>query len=169
MPRKMAKTRKRKHRGGGYGFGGSILDNVAGAGAGNVEWRSTGGECGVARGGNNDLPSLQPTVGGRRRSRSRKVRRVGGGDPADNNNSGRGGNQAVAGGRRRRRNSKRGGKRRHSRRRTMKGGSQRLSPAEFQGGNTLALQQSRTSYTFDGSGYGGMANAVPVPPYTTYV
>ena len=166
MPRKTAKTMKRRrHRGGGYGFGGSILDNVAGAGAGNVDWKPTSGECGVARGGNNDLAPLQPVAGGRRRSR----RRVGGGDPADNNNSGRGGNQAVAGGRRRRRNSKRGGKRRHSRRRTMKGGSQQLSPAEFPGGNTLALQQSRTSYTFDGSGYGGMANAVPVPPYTTYV
>jgi len=139
MPRKMAKTvKRRRHRGGGYGFGGSILDNVAGAGAGNVDWKSTGGECGSAgRGGNNTL------AGGRRRRRTLR-----GGSSCSGGDA-----QEVMGGRRRRRNSKRGGKRG---RRTMKGGM-------------LALQQPRTGYTFTGAGAGGIADAVPVPPYTTYV
>lgn len=175
MPRKMTKKAKktvRKHRGGGYGFGGSIFgDNANAAGAGNAQWNNTGGECGVQRAGNDDLPTLGPKVGGRRRSRSRRNRRSskrgGAADPladvAKNGGAGssgdvdtlngRGGNQ-IQGGRRRRRSSKRDGKRG---RRTMKGGS------------TLAFQQPPTSYTFTGAGAGGIADAVPEPPYTTYV
>jgi hypothetical protein len=65
------------------------------------------------------------------------------------------------GGRRRRRNG--------NRRRTMKGGRSELSPSGYPNDSTLALQQPRAGYTFDGSGYGGMANAVSVPPYSTFV
>jgi hypothetical protein len=65
------KTTKRR-RGGGYGFGGSILSNAAGSGAGNAMWSKTGGECGAARVGNNDLPPLE---GGRRRRRRNTRRR----------------------------------------------------------------------------------------------
>ena len=162
MPRKTAKTMKRRrHRGGGYGFGGSILDNVAGAGAGNVDWKPTGGECGVARAGNNDLPSLQPTVGGRRRRRTLR---------GGSNCSSTGGDAHEVMGGRRRRNSKRGSKRGGKRgRRTMKGGGQQLSPARYPNDSTLALQQPRTGYTFTGAGAGGIADAVPVPPYSTFV
>ena len=116
MPRKMTKramkTRKQR-RGGGYGFGGSILgSNANSAGAGHAQWNSTGGECGsAARGGNNTL------AGGRRRRRNSKLRRG---------------------------------------RRTLKGGM-------------LALQQPRAGYSFDGSGYGGLANAVSRAPNTTDV
>jgi hypothetical protein len=39
----------------------------------------------------------------------------------------------------------------------------------MKGGSTLALQQSRAGYTFTGAGAAGIADAVPVPPYTTYV
>ena len=58
--RRLTKTQK---RGGGYGFGGSVLSDVGGANAGNAVWDSdTGKDCGVAgRGGNNTL------AGGRRR------------------------------------------------------------------------------------------------------
>ena len=65
-------TRKvhRRHRGGGYGFGGSILSDVGGAGAGNADWVSdTGKDCGAVAGraGNN-------LAGGRRRRMSRRHR-----------------------------------------------------------------------------------------------
>ena len=51
------KTRTRKHsrRGGGYGFGGSILSDAGGANAGNVQWNpDTSQDCGIDayRGGN---------------------------------------------------------------------------------------------------------------------
>jgi len=69
MARKHTKKvagRRRRHtlkKGGGYGFGGSVLSNVGGPNAGNAVWDSdTGKDCGVAgRGGNNTL------AGGRRR------------------------------------------------------------------------------------------------------
>ena len=119
MPRKVGKTKKaaRKHRGGGFGFNGSILgSNANSAGAGNVDWKPTVGECGSA---------------------------------------GRGGNDTLAGGRRHR--SRRNGKKnKPRRRRTMKGGM-------------AALQQPSAGYSFDGSGYGGMANAVSGAPNTTNV
>jgi hypothetical protein len=113
--RKLTKTRKAR-RGGGYGFGGSVLGNSGGSNAGNAMWNSdTGKDCGAMsdRGGNN-------TLGGRRRHRKAKTT----------------------------------ARRRHSRR--VRGG-------------TLALQQPRAGYTFDGSGEKGLANAVPVAPNTTNV
>lgn len=100
----------RKHRGGSYGFGGSILGDAGGTNAGAAEWKSQGGECG------------------------------GGAEVAN-----RGGNNTLAGGRRRRRNKKNGRKTRRRHR-----------------GGKLALFQPRAGYTFDGSGAGGIADAVPV-------
>ena len=102
--------RRRKHRGGSYGFGGSILGDAGGTNAGAAEWKTQGGECGGA------------------------------------SVASRGGNNTLAGGRRRRRNKKSG--RKTTRRR-------------HRGGN-LALTQPRAGYTFDGSGAGGIADAVPV-------
>jgi len=66
---------RRVRRGGGYGFGGSILSDAGGANAGAALWDSKPGSCGtggdvVNRGGNNTL------AGGRRRRRQkRKVTR----------------------------------------------------------------------------------------------
>ena len=140
--------KRSRHRGGSYGFEGSLNEgDLNSAGAGNPNWVSNGGECGVARAGNNDLLELGPKVGGRRRRRSTL----------------RGGSSCSGstGGRRRRRNG--------NRRRTMKGGRSELSPSGYPNDSTLALQQPRAGYTFDGSGYGGMANAVSVPPYSTFV
>ena len=65
--KKVAGRRRRlltlKKRGGGYGFGGSVLSDVGGPNAGNALWDSdTSKDCGVAgRGGNNTF------AGGRRR------------------------------------------------------------------------------------------------------
>jgi hypothetical protein len=64
--RRRSRTQK---RGGGYGFGGSVLSSVGGPNAGNAMWDSdTGKDCGVAnRGGNNTL------AGGRRRGKGKKT------------------------------------------------------------------------------------------------
>jgi len=158
------KTMKRSRRGGGYGFGGSILENQAGANAGNVEWKSTGGECGAARVGNDDLPKL----GGRRHRYGRTLRggssdAAGGAGAMDSGvpaaDQGRGGNEYKGGRRRRNRRVSKKSLRRHGRRRsTLKGGS-----------NTLALQQPRASYTFNGNGAAGISDAVPVSGNVTYV
>uniref|UniRef100_A0A6C0AJ40 Uncharacterized protein n=1 Tax=viral metagenome TaxID=1070528 RepID=A0A6C0AJ40_9ZZZZ len=118
--KKVAGRRRRSHtqkRGGGYGFGGSVLSNVGGPNAGNAVWDSdTGKDCGVAnRGGNNTL------AGGRRRGR------------------GKGKGKKTAGRRRR-----------HV-------------------GGTMALQQPRTGYTFNGSGVAGTADTVPVGSPVTVV
>jgi hypothetical protein len=103
-------------KGGGYGFGGSVLSNVGGPNAGNALWDSKmGSDCG------NDLQS-------------------------------RGGNNTLAGGRRRRQQKKTAGRRRKHR-----------------GGGTLALQQPRAGYTFNGSGVAGTADTVPVGSPVTYV
>lgn len=64
----------------------------------------------------------------------------------------RGGNNTLGG---RRRNRKTANRRRRNSRRVR--------------GGTLALQQPRAGYTFDGSGEKGLANAVPVAPNTTNV
>ena len=61
-------------RGGGYGFGGSILSDAGGTNAGSAQWDTTPGSCGtgenvVNRGGNNTL------AGGRRR-RGRRHRKA---------------------------------------------------------------------------------------------
>lgn len=112
------KVAGRRHRhtmkkGGGYGFGGSVMSNVGGPNAGNALWNSdTGADCGTGN---------------------------------------RGGNNTLAGGRRRK--GKKTAGRRH---RKVRGGS-------------LALQQPRTGYTFNGSGVAGTANTVPVGSPVTSV
>ena len=77
MRRSRRRTLKTK-RGGGYGFGGSILTDAGGPGAGNSLWKShAGSDCGSdlqGRGGNNQ-------AGGRRRRRrgyGKKTMRRGG-------------------------------------------------------------------------------------------
>ena len=114
---KKAGRRHRRHaltkKGGGYGFGGSVLSNVGGPNAGNALWDSdTGKECGTGN---------------------------------------RGGNNTLAGGRRRRHSKKTAGRRRKHR------------------GGTLALQQPRAGYTFNGSGVAGTADTVPVGSPVTVV
>jgi len=113
-----AGRRHRRHtlkvRGGGYGFGGSVISDVGGPNAGNALWNSdTGKDCGIA---------------------------------------GRGGNNTLAGGRRRRGKGKKtaGRRRRHV-------------------GGTMALQQPRAGYTFNGSGVAGTADTVPVGSPVTVV
>ena len=133
----MARTKKTS-RGGGYGFGGSVLGNSGGSNAGNAMWNSdTSKDCGVManRGGNNTL------AGGRRYKRR-------GGVGAVDDAIFALGTTYVA-----KRFAKKGGRR--SRRRHR--------------GGTLALQQPRAGYTFNGSGSAGLANAVPVAPNTTNV
>lgn len=69
------RSRHASRRGGGYGFGGSILSDAGGTNAGAALWGTNPGSCGtgadvVNRGGNNTL------AGGRRRRRQkRKVTR----------------------------------------------------------------------------------------------
>lgn len=103
----------RRHRGGSYGFGGSILSDAGGTNAGAAQWNKQAGECGGA-------------------------------DVAN-----RGGNNTLAGGRRRRNNKKNARKTRRRHRRSLRGGN-------------LALTSPRAGYTFNGSGAGGIADAVPV-------
>lgn len=109
---KKAGRRRTVKRGGGYGFGGSILSDAGSPNAGNSLWNNqAGSECGAGlegRGGNNK-------TGGRRRVKT-------------------------------------AGRRRRSRR-----------------GGSLALQQPRTGYTFNGSGVAGTSDTVPVASNVTVV
>jgi hypothetical protein len=74
----------------------------------------------------------------------------------------RGGNNTLAGGRRRRHKHSKKSKGRH---RKIRGGSNTV----VNNGSTLALQQPRTGYTFNGSGVAGTADTVPVGSPVTYV
>ena len=111
---KIAGRRRRTvKRGGGYGFGGSILSNPGSPNAGSALWNNqAGSDCGA-------------------------------------NLQGRGGNN-MTGGRRRRGKGKTAGRRRHR-------------------GGTLALQQPRAGYTFNGSGIAGTADTVAVGSPVTVV
>lgn len=119
--------KKTMKKGGGYGFGGSVLSNVGGPNAGNALWSpNSGSDCG----------------------------------PGFEN---RGGNNTLAGGRRRRHHKS---KKTASRRlRKYRGGSNTV----VNNGSTVALQQPRTGYTFNGSGVAGTADTVPVGSPVTYV
>jgi hypothetical protein len=90
------KTAGRRHRrrtvkrGGGYGFGGSLLSNVGGPNAGNPQWNyNMGSDCGAdlqGRGGNNNMSGgrrRRKTVAGRRRRRTYR----GGSNQVVNNSS----------------------------------------------------------------------------------
>ena len=81
MARKHTKKagRRRSRRGGGYGFGGSILTDPGRPNAGNSLWNNQGGsDCGAGlegRGGKNQMGGRRrrvKTAGRRRRSRSRR-------------------------------------------------------------------------------------------------
>ena len=101
-------------RGGGYGFGGSILSDAGTPNAGNALWNNqAGSDCGA------NLP-------------------------------GRGGNNMTGGRRRRGKGKKTAGRRRYR-------------------GGTLALQQPRAGYTFNGSGVAGTADTVAVGSPVTVV
>jgi len=80
------KRSRRVRRGGGYGFGGSILSDVGGTNAGSAQWDTTPGSCGtgeniVNRGGNNTLSGGRRRRGRRHRKAAtrRRHRRGGGG------------------------------------------------------------------------------------------
>lgn len=114
--KKAGRRRRTAKRGGGYGFGGSILSDAGTPNAGNALWNNqAGSDCGAnlqGRGGNN-------MTGGRRP---------------------RGKGKGKTAGRRRR----------------------------YRGG-TLALQQPRAGYTFNGSGVAGTADTVAVGSPVTVV
>ena len=167
-------TRKvhRRHRGGGYGFGGSILSDVGGAGAGNANWVSdTGKDCGAVAGraGNN-------LAGGRRRRMSRRHR---GGMVSNAQLADRGG-QNKMGGRRR------GGQHKMMTRRKTKehikkmeeeseerwkaireraaAPAPRRSPRLTKKGGAYvdyAQQAPRTGYGFNGQGVAGTSDTIP--------
>lgn len=158
----------RKHKGAGYGFGGSILSDAGGSGAGNALWNSdTGKDCGnVAGRAGNDL------AGGRRR---RTMKR--GGQMSNAALAGRGGNN-VTGGRRRR-----GGQHKMMTRRKTKerdeetrkefdamyeaikkrAGPRRSARLAKKGGSYVDMAQTapRTGYGFNGTGVAGTANTIP--------
>ena len=73
--RRSRRSRHASRRGGGYGFGGSILADAGGTNAGAAQWNTNAGSCGtgadvVNRGGNNTL------AGGRRRRRQKQNKRT---------------------------------------------------------------------------------------------
>ncbi len=124
--------RSRKHKGAGYGFGGSILSDAGGSNAGNAEWVSdTGRDCGsvAGRAGNN-------LAGGRRRRRKSLKK---GGNVSNASLTGRGGNNVT------------GGRRRRHTRKHHKGGAY----------VDMAQQAPRTGYGFNGTGVAGTSNTIP--------
>lgn len=155
----------RRRRGGGYGFGGSILSDAGGANAGNAQWNpDTSQDCGVDanRGGNGAfaggaLPAnnaLSGRGGNNPSGGKRRKTRRGGGGMTTGVYANRGGN---AGGRRTRRSRR---SRRKSRRATRGG---MLSEAQLRAGQlnpSLVQQAPRTGYTFDGSGVAGTPDPV---------
>ena len=166
----MKKTRRHGTRGGGYGFGGSILADAGGANAGSALWNSsTGADCGVSsdRGGNGMF------AGGRRRTR--RSRR--GGNPLNSSLAGRGGNHAGGGKPKKLTQKAKKKKEREVRRFRKRGGSitgglngrggnggsrKRGGSRGGNGGADLAQMSPRSGYTFDGTGVAGTANTIPV-------
>lgn len=141
------RSHRKTRRGGGYGFGGSILSDAGGSNAGNAQWNpDTSQDCAIDayRGGNGAF------AGGRRRRHVKKSRR--GGAISNESLDGRGGNNPSSGGRRRR------GKK------SRKGGAYApVSGAESRATqlNPALIQSApRTGYTFDGSGVGGTPDPV---------
>jgi hypothetical protein len=164
----MKKTRRHGTRGGGYGFGGSILADAGGANAGSALWNSsTGADCGVSsdRGGNGMV------TGGRRR-KTRRSRR--GGNVLNSSLAGRGGNNMAGGGKSKKKKREEAYMRRFRKRggsitaelggRGGNGGSRKRGGSR--GGNgvgaDLAQMSPRSGYTFDGTGVAGTANTILV-------
>ena len=146
------KHRRKTRKGGGYGFGGSILADAGGANAGNALIKSdTSQDCGVDsnRGGNGAF------AGGKRR----KTRR--GGAVSNESLMGRGGNNPMGG--RRRRKTRRGGSiTAELNNRGGNGGGRRRRTRKRGGAYVdLAVQAPRTGYSFNGEGVGGTANTIP--------
>lgn len=130
--RHRTRRHSRKHKGAGYGFGGSLLSDAGGSNGGNAAWVSdTGADCGnvAGRAGNN-------LAGGRRRRR-RSVKK--GGQMSNASLAGRGGNNVT------------GGRRRRHTRKHRKGGAY----------VDMAQEAPRTGYGFNGSGVAGTANTIP--------
>ena len=167
----MKKTRRHGTRGGGYGFGGSILADAGGANAGSALWNSsTGADCGVSsdRGGNGMF------AGGRRRTR--RSRR--GGNPLNASLYGRGGNHA-GGGKPKKLTQKAKKKKEREVRQFRKRGGSITAELGGRGGNggsrrrggsrggngsdvDLAQMSPRTGYAFDGTGIAGTPNTIPI-------
>jgi hypothetical protein len=151
------KHHRKTRKGGGYGFGGSILADAGGSNAGNAQWNSdTSQDCGVDanRGGNG-------TFAGGKRRRTRKARR--GGAVSNESLMARGGNN-VTGGRRRKHKTRKGGSiTAELNNRGGNGGGRRKRMTRKRGGAyvDLAVQAPRTGYSFNGQGVGGTADTIP--------
>lgn len=149
------KHHRKTRKGGGYGFGGSILADAGGSNAGNVQWNSdTSQDCTVDsnRGGNGAF------AGGKRR----KTRR--GGAVTNESLMGRGGNNTTGGRRRRKNKTRKGGSiTAELNNRGGNGGGRRKKMTRKRGGAyvDLAVQAPRTGYSFNGEGVGGTANTIP--------
>jgi hypothetical protein len=81
--KKMAGRRRlTRKRGGGYGFGGSILSNAGGPNAGNTLWNSNmGSDCGAdlqGRGGNNMTGARRRRYGKGKKTAGRRRKHRGG-------------------------------------------------------------------------------------------
>ena len=138
------RSHRKTRRGGGYGFGGSILSDAGGSNAGNALWTpDTSTDCGVDayRAGNGAF------AGGRRHRRKTR-----GGMVSNESLDGRGGNNPSSGGRRRRgKKSRRGGS--YAPVSGTESRAVQLNPA-------LVQHAPRTGYTFDGSGVAGTSDPV---------
>jgi hypothetical protein len=145
------KLRRKTRKGGGYGFGGSILADAGGSNAGNAQWNSdTSQDCTVDsnRGGNGAF------AGGKRR----KTRR--GGAVSNESLMGRGGNNTT-GGRRRRKTRKGGSITAELNNRGGNGGGRRRRTRKRGGAYVdLAVQAPRTGFSFNGQGVAGTADTI---------
>ena len=163
--RRVRRHRRRTVKGGGYSFGGSIL-NASDSGGGNPLWNSNtgppGGDCGVDanRAGNGRFE------GGKR---SRRRHRGGAdvkvempGEVAGVHDSYNRGGQNLE------HSSPMGGRRRQSRKvrkgrkgRSLKGGAMALNPRDTQMNPNLVQMSPRTGWSFNGNGVGGTADTIP--------
>jgi hypothetical protein len=151
------KHHRKTRKGGGYGFGGSILADAGGSNAGNAQWNSdTSQDCGVDanRGGNG-------TFAGGKRRRTRKARR--GGAVSNESLMARGGNNTTGGRRRKHKTRKGGSITAELGNRGGNGGGRRKRMTRKRGGAyvDLAVQAPRTGYSFNGQGVGGTADTIP--------
>ena len=147
------KHRRKTRKGGGYGFGGSILADAGGSNAGNAQWNSdTSQDCGVDanRGGNG-------TFAGGKRRKTRKTRR--GGAVSNESLMARGGNNTIGGRRRKHKTRKGGSITAELGNRGGNGGSRRTRK---RGGAyvDLAVQAPRTGFSFNGQGVAGTADTI---------
>ncbi len=145
------KHRRKTRKGGGYGFGGSILADAGGSNAGNAQWNSdTSQDCGVDanRGGNGTF------AGGKRRRRTRR-----GGAVSNESLMARGGNNTTGGRRRKHKTRKGGSITAELGNRGGNGGGRRTRK---RGGAyiDLAVQAPRTGFSFNGQGVAGTADTI---------